>query len=215
MIDIGQDTLGVRLLRGTLLFCMRILFRIEHSGMEGIPRNGPLIIAANHVTYFDPFWIAVRMNRKVHFMAWDKIFVFPPAGWLFRWLGAFPVNLENPEYSAFKTALRILKSEEALMIFPEGGRSPDGVLMEFKDGVSRLALRTGAAIVPVVVHGGERVWSPEMILPRPGKVQVEYLEPICPCQGELDCGEADLTDRIRRRILEKQSARPTNPRSPA
>jgi 1-acyl-sn-glycerol-3-phosphate acyltransferase len=215
MIDIGQNTLGVRLLRGILLFCMRILFRIEHNGMEWIPRNGPLIIAANHVTYFDPFWIAVRMTRKVHFMAWDKIFTFPPAGWLFHWLGAFPVNLGSPEYSAFKAALRILKNEEALMIFPEGGRSPDGVLMEFKDGASRLALRTGAAIVPVVVHGGERVWSSRMILPRPGKVRVEYLEPIYPCPGELDCDEADLTDRIRRRILENQSTRRTNPNCPS
>ncbi len=210
MIDIGQNTIVVRLLRGTLLFLMRILFRIEHSGMDGIPAVGPLIVVANHVTYFDPFWIAARMTRKVHFMAWDKIFVFPPAGWLFRWLGAFPVNLENPEYSAFKAALKILKHGEALMIFPEGGRSPDGVPMEFKDGAARLAVRSGAAILPVVVYGGERVWNPKMIFPRPRKVRVEYLDPIYASNGKFDCEEADLTERIRMRILEKLSERCPN-----
>jgi 1-acyl-sn-glycerol-3-phosphate acyltransferase len=161
---------------------MRFLFRIEHQGMDNVPRDGPLLVVANHNTYFDPFWISVRIYRALRFMAWDKIFKVPIAGGIFRWLGAFPVSLENPESGAFKTALQILRRGEALMIFPEGGRSPDGNLRPFKEGAAHLALKLGVTILPVVVHGGERVWGPKMCLPLPRKVRVEYLPPIKPEQ---------------------------------
>ncbi len=195
MLDQGRDKLHVRLLRGALLLFMRVLFRIEHTGMENIPGSGPLIIVANHVTYFDPFWVAVRVYRTLRFMAWDKIFGIPVAGRVFRWFGAFPVSLDNPESSAFKTALGVLQKGEALMIFPEGGRSPDGRLMHFKPGAARLALRTGAAILPVAVHGGAAVWNRHMWLPRPRKVLVEYLPPIPP--GNADATPASLTAALR------------------
>jgi 1-acyl-sn-glycerol-3-phosphate acyltransferase len=86
MIDTGKDTWFVRLLRAAFYIAMRIFFRIEHRGWERIPANGPLLIIANHVTYFDPFWIGVRVYRTLRFMAWDKIFRFPLSGRLFRWL---------------------------------------------------------------------------------------------------------------------------------
>ena len=178
MIDQGQNRFSVHLMRGSLLLAMRVLFRIEHRGMENIPARGPLIITPNHVTYFDPFWVSVRIYRAVRFMAWDKIFAIPITGAIFRWLGAFPVNLEAPEFGAYRNALTILQKQEALMIFPEGGRSPDGTLLPFKEGAARLALKTGASILPVLVEGGERVWSPQMYIPRPCKVVVNYLRPI-------------------------------------
>jgi 1-acyl-sn-glycerol-3-phosphate acyltransferase len=161
-----------------LLFLMRLLFRIEYSGMENIPREGPLLIAANHVTYLDPLWISIPIRRRVRYMAWDKIFRIPVAGSLFRWFGAFPVSLENPELGAYKAALITLQQGEALMIFPEGGRSPDGRLLPFKQGAARLAILSGATILPVVVRGGAKVWNRDMLLPRPAKVSVEYLQPI-------------------------------------
>jgi 1-acyl-sn-glycerol-3-phosphate acyltransferase len=202
MLDQGKGSFGVSLLRGTLLLLMRILFRIEHHGMEKVPKDGPLIIASNHVTYFDPFWVAVRIYRKVRFMAWDKIFHVPLAGSLFRWLGAFPVSLDNPEVSAYRKALKILQQGEAVMIFPEGGRSPDGSLLPFKDGAARLALRSGAAILPVVIHGGERVWGSTMLLPLPRKVRVDYLNPIFCRHAEFS--QESLTQQVRKTILAHQ-----------
>jgi len=178
MIDEGKNTVGIRLLRGILLLLMRLLFRIEHYGWERIPASGPLLLISNHVTYFDPFWIGVRCYRAIRFMAWDKLFGFAPAGALFRWFGAFPVSLTNPESSAYKQALRILQKGEALVMFPEGGRSDTAQLAPFKEGFARLALRTGATIVPVVIQGGERVWGRPMRLPHPRKVRVHFLEPI-------------------------------------
>jgi 1-acyl-sn-glycerol-3-phosphate acyltransferase len=201
MLDQGRDTLDVKLIRGTLLLLMRVLFRIEHSGMEGIPKSGPLLLIVNHVTYIDPFWVAVRVYRTLRFMAWDRIFAIPIAGSVFRWLGAFPVSLDNPESGAFKTALRVLERGEALMIFPEGGRSPDGRLMRFKAGAARLALRTKATVVPVAVHGGSAVWRRGMWFPRPGKVRVEYLAPITP--ESFDATPQALTARFRSAIEER------------
>jgi 1-acyl-sn-glycerol-3-phosphate acyltransferase len=178
MLDTGKNSWFVGSLRSVFYLAMRILFRIEHRGWERIPARGPLLIVANHVTYFDPFWIGVRVYRTLRFMAWDKIFYFPLSGRLFRWLGAFPVNLENPEYGSYKTALKALRDGECVMIFPEGGRSPDGKLMPFKEGAAHLAFRAGAAVMPVVVRGGANVWSSQMLFPRPAKIIVEYLDPI-------------------------------------
>jgi 1-acyl-sn-glycerol-3-phosphate acyltransferase len=206
MFNQGEDRFSVHLIRGSLLLAMRILFRIEHHGMANIPEGGPLIITPNHVTYFDPFWVSVRIYRAVRFMAWDKIFEFPIAGAIFRWLGAFPVNLDAPEFGAYKCALAILKKREALMIFPEGGRSPDGNLMPFKEGAARLALKTGAPILPVLVEGGERVWSASMHIPRPRKVVVNYL-PLIPTpsipagnRDEFEKAAAALTGQIHDRL---------------
>jgi 1-acyl-sn-glycerol-3-phosphate acyltransferase len=180
VLDQGRRGPVVRLLRATLWLTMRLLFRIEHHGADRIPPSGPLIVAPNHVTYFDPFWVAVVIRRTLRFMAWDRIFVLPGVGAFFRWLGAFPVSLENPESSAYRASLRVLGDARALMMFAEGGRSPDGRLQPLKEGVARLALRTGAAILPVAVLGGHEVWGPHLRLPRPRKVVIEYLEPIRP-----------------------------------
>lgn len=174
---------------------MRIFFRIEHRGMENVPRAGPLLVVSNHTTYFDPFWIAVRIYRTVRFMAWDKIFQYPIAGRLLRWLGAFPVSLENPESSAFKSSLKVLRMGEALMIFPEGGRSPDGKLLPFKEGAAHLALKLEVTILPVAVHGGARVWGPMMRFPLPRKVRVEYLPPITP--EKFENSVSGVTQQVR------------------
>ena len=201
MIDEGKNTAGIRLLRKTLLLLMRLLFRIEHHGYERIPPAGPVLIISNHVTYFDPFWIGVRCYRAVRFMAWDKLFAFPPAGALFRWFGAFPVSLTHPESGAYKTALKILLEGQALVIFPEGGRSQDGNPEPFKEGAARLAQRTGATIVPVLIQGAERVWNRNMWFPRPRKVRVYFLEPIG--KEVFPASVAELIELVRAKILKK------------
>ena len=114
------------------------------------------------------------------------------------------MNLDNPESSALKLSLKVLRHGHALMIFPEGGRSPEKRPMAFKEGAAHLALKTGATILPVAIHGGERVWGPKMSLPLPRKVRVEYLDPIKPEQFE---GTAEaLTDQIRRAIVQSLGA---------
>ncbi len=200
MLDQGKQTFGVRLLRGSLLVLMKVLFRIEHHGRENIPAEGPLLIVANHVTYFDPPWISVRVYRRLRIMTWERLFHGRLSGRLLRSLGAFPVSLERPESGAYKAALRILEQGGALLIFPQGGRSSPQKPLPFKHGAARLALRTGATIVPVAVRGGEEVWSNQMLLPRPAKVRVYYLPTIT--KDQFPENASALTDMIMRRISE-------------
>jgi len=202
MIDQGRDTASVRFVRASLYLPMRLLFRIEHRGTKNIPPTGPLLITPNHVTYFDPFWIAVRVHRTLRFMTWDRALQVPIGGRILRWLGAFPVSLENPESSAYRASLRILRAGQALMIFPEAGRSPDGRLQPLKKGAARLALRTGATVLPVAVLGGHEVWGPQLAVPRPGKVVVEFLAPLAPPavderdRAAFEDAASELTGRI-------------------
>lgn len=157
----------------------RFYFRIEFEGVERVPTSGAMIVAPNHVSYLDPLWVSIPINRPLRYMTWDKMTRLPLLGPLMLAYGSFPVNLERGDRAALKASLEQLRAGGGLMIFPEGGRTKTGRLMEFKPGVIRLALETRAPIVPVTIIGGYRAFSPHHFFPRPFKVKVVYHDPIC------------------------------------
>ena len=159
------------------LFC-RLYFRLEVFGVENVPATGSVILAPNHVSYADPIWAALDVERRVYFMTWERVFRIPVAGQLLRFLGAFPVKIEKFDRNALDSARSVLESGKVLMIFPEGGRTLDGLLKPFKPGVSRFALTVGTTIVPITINGGFAAWPPHRIFPRPRKVTVTYHPPI-------------------------------------
>ena len=153
----------------------QILWRARFIGTENIPRHGPLIIVANHQTYFDPFWISVPIKRPVRYLAWDEAFNWPVAGRLMAWLGAWPLQLEGKDPTPIRRSLQWLRDGGALMIFPEGGRGlPDGTLTKFKMGAVRIALEAGVPILPVTIRGAHRVWPKGQRLPRFTPVEIVY-----------------------------------------
>ncbi len=156
----------------------RLYFRIEFEGADRAPAEGPVIIAPNHVSYLDPFWVSIPIKRPLRYMTWDRMTRLPLLGRLIRAYGAFPVNLEKGDRAALRHSLKHLLGGGGLMIFPEGGRTRTGRLMQFKPGVIRLALDTDAPIVPVTIIGGYRAYSPHHIFPRPCKVKIIYHDPI-------------------------------------
>src|SRR3954466_12580516 len=114
--------LAVEMLRYTGLAISKIFWRIEYHGTENIPNDlpGGLIVSGNHMTYFDPFWIAFAIRRKFRFMAWDKAFDWPVVGSAIRYFGAFPVSIERGgTRKAMVEALRALRDGATLFIFPE------------------------------------------------------------------------------------------------
>ena len=111
-------------------------------------------------------------------MTWDRMFLVPVLGRLLRVFGAFPVNVEAGDPGALRQSLEHLRGGGALMIFPEGSRTRSGKLMPFKQGAIRLALKTGAPVVPVTIIGGYRAYSRWHRFPRPHKLKVFYHEPI-------------------------------------
>src|SRR5262245_9798910 len=156
----------------------RLYFRIEFEGAGRVPKEGAMILAPNHVSYCDPFWVSIPFHRPLAYMTWDKLMRLPLLGRLGKAYGAFPVNIEKGDRAALRHSLRQLKSGGGLGIFPEGGRTRTGRLMPFKAGVIRLALETDAPIVPVTIIGGYQAFSPHYIFPRPYKVRIIYHEPI-------------------------------------
>ncbi|MCI0545665.1 MAG: 1-acyl-sn-glycerol-3-phosphate acyltransferase [Candidatus Rokubacteria bacterium] len=190
----------------------RLYFGIRFQGVEHIPATGPLIIAPNHVTYADPPLVSIPVRRPVYYMAWNALFRVPLFGWLIRRLRAFPVDIESADPRAAREAVRLLQAGEAVMIFPEAGRSPDGRLQRFRAGAFRLACSLGAPVLPVTITGGHECWPPGRILPRPGRITIRYHPVVHPPRGEdLKLSARELSRRVREAI---SSALPSAP-SPA
>lgn len=152
----------------------RLLWRMEHIGVENIPQDGGMIIAANHQTYGDPFWAAIPVKRAIRFLAWSEAFSWPVIGRAITLLGAWPLQVEgNP--AAIRRSLTWLREGGVVMIFPEGGRGlPDGSMIRMKGGAVRMALEAGVPILPVTIRGANRVWPASKLFPRPGKVEIVY-----------------------------------------
>jgi 1-acyl-sn-glycerol-3-phosphate acyltransferase len=180
------------------LFC-RLVFKIKFFGVENIPPTGACIITPNHVTYIDPIWITIPVKRRIYYMAWDKPFRIPVLGLLMRMFGAFPVNLDvAADASAQREAIELLRKEQALVIFPEGGRTRTGKLMPFKMGAFRMALAYGIPILPVSIEGGGKIWPASRLLPRPGKLTITYHPPIPVERINEDATKSEVKERARR-----------------
>ena len=145
--------------------------RIE-GALDAVPREGPMIVAANHASNLDPVvigsWLIPRFGRRFQWLGKKELFDWPVIGWIARNGGVHPVDRSTADVDAYRMAKRILDEGHALFVFPEGTRSRDGVLQHARDGVAVLALRTGAPIVPVGIAGSSDVWPRDQKLPRPG-----------------------------------------------
>jgi 1-acyl-sn-glycerol-3-phosphate acyltransferase len=166
---------ALNILRPIVQLICRLIWQIQYRGLGNVPATGGVIIAANHQTYLDPFWLSAPITRPVRFLAWNEALAWPIIGKLMRLLGAWPLQLEGSDPGAIRKSLQWLRGEGAVVIFPEGGRSKeDGSLGRFKGGAVRIALEAGVPILPVTIRGGNRVWPVGRRLPRLGKVEVVF-----------------------------------------
>ena len=156
----------VALLARTVL---RLAARVRVEGLKDLPRDGPLIVVANHLSNADPplvaGWLTPALGRQLHILAKDSLFRGPLAP-VFRALGASPVRRGGSDMEAFRVAKGVLDRGEVLCIFPEGTRSTTGALMEPKPGVAMLAMRSAVAILPVGVSGTDAFLGRGRMLPR-------------------------------------------------
>lgn len=200
-------------LRPAVRLAARAYFGIRFEGVEHIPAEGPLLIVPNHVTYADPVLASIPIRRPVYYMAWDALFAIPGLSWLIRRLRAFPVEIESADPRAAREAVRLLQAGEAVMIFPEGGRSLDGRLQRFKLGAFRLACSLRVPVLPTTIIGGHEAWPPARLLPRPGHVTIVYHDVItpAPCRDVKAAARA-LATTVHRVVSSALPAdeRPTN-----
>jgi 1-acyl-sn-glycerol-3-phosphate acyltransferase len=151
----------------------RSITRVRVEGdLDAIPREGPVILAANHISNADPVlvgaWLTPRLGRRIHWLGKKEMFDWPIVGWVARNGGIVPVDRDGADVEAFRMATRVLEAGEVLMVFPEGTRSPTAELQPPKDGLAMLALRTGATIVPIGISNTDRLWPKGRPIPRPG-----------------------------------------------
>lgn len=179
-----------RVLRPSFRAVARAAWRMRFAGTHHIPpiEAGGLVIAANHQTYFDPFWLSIPVRRRVRYLAWDAAFEWFVVGRMIRRLGAIPLALEGGDRKAMRRALDTLRAGDAVVIFPEGGRgNTDGTPLRFKPGAVRLALEAGVPILPVTISGAHKVWNSAQLIPRPAPVSITYHPPrIMRCPPDED-----------------------------
>jgi 1-acyl-sn-glycerol-3-phosphate acyltransferase len=206
----SMNNLPYGTLRAFLTPFLMILFRPKVKGLRNVPATGPLIIASNHLSFSDSIFMPLVVPRKVTFLAKSEYFTSPgPKGLLkkltFIALGQVPVDRSGGRRSeaALITGLQVLSEGKCLGIYPEGTRSPDGRLYKGRTGIARLAIESGAPIIPVAMFNTEKIQPTGQVIPNIQRVGMTFGEPMY-----FDGDSTDLaylrvvTDQIMNRIQE-------------
>ena len=153
-----------------------LIYRTRAIGTENVPKSGALVLAPNHFSQMDHFFVGLYLRRKIRFMAKSQMFGPPVLTYIYKHGGVFPVRRGHHDEESFKTAFTILDQDEMLLVYAEGGRSRSGKLGEVKPGIGRIALESGAPVVPVAIHGSAKVRRWKRL--RFPKVTVRFGEPL-------------------------------------
>ena len=172
----GVNTPVYWVIRAILQPLIHAYFRLSRNGRHHIPATGGVLLASNHRSFLDPFAIGCCLRRPIFFVAKQELFRYRPVGWILNCLGAFPIRRGESDEESVATARALLERGEAVVIFPEGTRIRNGALGQPKRGVGRLALETGAPVVPIAVVGSER--ARRGLLFRPVKVKLRIGRPL-------------------------------------
>lgn len=164
------------LVRGLVVPVFRLYFRMRVQGLEHVPREGAAILTPNHKSFWDSFFLGVCTRRHLRFMAKTELIQGHYGPLLVR-LGAFPVKRGEADADALETAREVLRQGGLLALFPEGTRVRDpDELGDPKRGAGRLALESGAPLVPAAISGTDSLFAGG--LPKPKRVEVAFAEPI-------------------------------------
>ena len=182
-----------------LYYFFTVFFRFKIIGAENIPTSGGVIIAANHISLWDPPVIAAACNRTINFMAKEELFSISIFKWFISKLKAFPVRRGAADRTAIRYAISLLKNGEILGAFPEGTRSTTGELGKPEPGIAMIALKAGVPIVPAGIIGTNKVCKGGCIFPQ---FIVKFGKPIM-----IDEEKADkaMMEKISKTIMQEIS----------
>jgi len=162
-----------------------LLFRPKVSGLRHVPSNGPVIIASNHLSFSDSIFMPLVVPRNVTFLAKSEYFTSPGIkGFIkkitFIALGQVPVDRSGGKRSeaALLTGLKLLKADHCIGIYPEGTRSPDGRLYKGRTGIARMAIESGAPIIPVAMYNTAEIQPTGQVVPKVRRVEMVFGEPM-------------------------------------
>ena len=192
---------------------LRLIFRPQVEGREHVPDHGPAILASNHLSFSDSIFMPLMVRRRVTFVAKQEYFTgHGLKGWLtkmfFVGTGTIPVDRSGGRaaQAAIETGLRVLREGNLFGIYPEGTRSPDGRLYRGKTGVARLALESGAPVIPVVMLNSDEVQPIGRLLPKIRRVRIRFGAPMDFSRYDGMSGdrfiERAVTDEIMYELME-------------
>ena len=203
-----MNNLPYGILRAFLTPFLMILFRPKVKGLRNVPGTGPVIIASNHLSFSDSIFMPLVVPRKVTFLAKSEYFTSPgPKGLIkkltFIALGQVPVDRSGGRRSeaALIAGLKVLAEGKCLGIYPEGTRSPDGRLYKGRTGIARLAIESGAPIIPVAMFNTEKIQPTGTVVPKVMRVEMIFGEPMYFEGDSTDLQHLrDVTDQIMQTI---------------
>lgn len=187
---------------------LRGLFRVKVEGRANVPNEGPVILAANHRSFLDSLFVPLVLRRRVTFVAKAEYFESKKTAWFFRGAGQIPIRREGGGSgdAALEAATDVLEHDGVFGIYPEGTRTRDGCTHRGHTGAARLAMKTGAPIVPVGLVGTDECQPVDRKLPRLfRKVVIRFGAPIAPTRYAVDAeGLAlrQLTDEVMFEIVQ-------------
>jgi 1-acyl-sn-glycerol-3-phosphate acyltransferase len=182
------------------------VYRCRAIGVDNVPASGPVILASNHFSNMDHFLAGVWLRRKIRWLAKSQLFGNPVGDYIFRIGGVIPIRRGHDDEEAFETIRAGFARGGLVMIYVEGGRSRSGELGRPRPGVGRIALESGVPVVPVAIHGSQKIrrWK-RLTFP---KVTVHFGEPISfdpvahpTREQQLECAE-EVFDQIREMYAE-------------
>ena len=161
---------------------------------ERIPLTGPVIFAANHVSFGDPPLIGGAIPRPINYLARESLFQPPWFAKLIRSLNAIPLDRDGGGPAGMRTVLTLLAEGRAILLFPEGTRSADGRLGGAKSGTGLTVIRSGAPVIPVRIFGLHEIWGRKRLLPKPGRIIIKFGKPL---RFDAERREAEAASRPR------------------
>ena len=175
-------------------------FRIIHR--ERVIQTGPVILAVNHQSFFDPPLAGNAADRAIFYLAKKSLMDVPVLGWLLPKLNVIPVNLEGGDRSALKALIRVLGAGECALVFPEGTRTPDGTLQPAEPGLGLLIAKTRAPVVPMRIFGAFDAWPIGGKIHLFRKITVVVGQPIYFSDADISTGGKDVYTKLSQRVMD-------------
>lgn len=184
-------------------------FRGEVTGTENFPPEGPFLIASNHTSHLDPPFVGSQVARQMRFFARKSLWNTPLLAWWLNRVETIPVERDSGDIGAIKRVLLALKENRAVVLFPEGTRSPDGHLQKAKAGVGLMACKTGVPVVPCRVYGSFAAFGKGHKVPRFGTpVSIVFGPPIPACDYDDPTAGKARYETAAQRIMDRIAALP-------
>ncbi|MDQ2868109.1 MAG: 1-acyl-sn-glycerol-3-phosphate acyltransferase [Verrucomicrobiota bacterium] len=180
----------------------KIFFRFRILHRERMLQRGPVILAMNHQSYFDPPLAGNAADRAIFFLARKTLLEHWFFGWLLPKLNVIPVDQEGSDRSALKALIRILRANEATLVFPEGSRTLDGALQPAQPGLGLVIAKTLAPVVPMRIFGAFDAWPRGRSKIRLHPITIVVGEPIYFTAADVAGGGKDLYQRLSQRVMD-------------